>query len=114
MFSQGDSEAFLGVSISPLMDRKKAGVSKSQCGFFKVVVIPMLTSFVQAFPETAAILANLMENYEMWQKMEVTASVADALSIKPEASSIVGTNAATRPVLSEALSTEQVKKTYPA
>jgi hypothetical protein len=36
MFRQGDRERELGLPISPLMDRTKAGVTKSQPGFFQV------------------------------------------------------------------------------
>lgn len=38
MFLQGDAERAAGVAISPLCDRSKAGVLKSQVGFFSFVV----------------------------------------------------------------------------
>ena len=41
MFLQGDRERSLGQTVSPLMDRTKAGITKSQCGFFTVVAQPM-------------------------------------------------------------------------
>jgi hypothetical protein len=37
-FRQGDKEKELGLPISPLFDRAKQGVSKSQIGFFDFVV----------------------------------------------------------------------------
>ena len=43
MFLQGDNERALGQPISPLMDRSKGGVTKSQTGFFKVVALPQFT-----------------------------------------------------------------------
>ena len=43
MFRQGDRERSLGQPVSPLMDRNKEGVLKSQCGFFNVVALPMYT-----------------------------------------------------------------------
>ena len=43
MFRQGDRERALGQPISPLMDRTKGGVTKSQTGFFNVVALPMYT-----------------------------------------------------------------------
>ena len=43
MFRQGDRERELGQPISPLMDRTKGGVTKSQTGFFKVVALPQFT-----------------------------------------------------------------------
>ena len=36
-FQQGDQERALGLSISPLMDRTRAGVAKSQTHFFNAV-----------------------------------------------------------------------------
>lgn len=42
MFRQGDQERALGLTVSPLMDRTKGGVTKSQAGFFNVVALPML------------------------------------------------------------------------
>jgi cAMP-specific phosphodiesterase 4 len=41
MFQQGDQERALGQRVSPLMDRTKGGVTKSQCGFFNVVALPL-------------------------------------------------------------------------
>ena len=41
MFRQGDRERALGQPISPLMDRTKGGVTKSQTGFFNIVAMPM-------------------------------------------------------------------------
>jgi hypothetical protein len=41
MFRQGDKEKSLGQPVSPLMDRTKGGVTKSQCGFFNIVALPL-------------------------------------------------------------------------
>lgn len=41
MFLQGDREKQLGQPVSVLMDRTKAGIQKSQPGFFSVVAQPM-------------------------------------------------------------------------
>ena len=43
MFLQGDRERALGQPVSPLMDRTKGGVTKSQTGFFSIVALPMYT-----------------------------------------------------------------------
>lgn len=43
LFQQGDRERALGQPISPLMDRTKSGIQKSQTGFFAVVAQPMYT-----------------------------------------------------------------------
>jgi hypothetical protein len=47
LFRQGDQERSNGLPISPLMDRHKAGITKSQTGFFDIVALPMYQSFVQ-------------------------------------------------------------------
>jgi hypothetical protein len=36
------------MQVSPLMDRTKAGVSKSQPGFFSIVGRPLFKTFTQA------------------------------------------------------------------
>ena len=43
MFRQGDRERALGQPVSPLMDRTKGGVTKSQTGFFNIVALPIYT-----------------------------------------------------------------------
>ena len=43
MFRQGDRERAMGQPVSPLMDRTKGGVTKSQTGFFNLVALPMYT-----------------------------------------------------------------------
>ena len=78
MFLQGDRERALGQPISPLMDRTKGGVTKSQTGFFNIVAMPIFTSFVQVFPEASDMLHNLRSNYEMWNDAEVAAASAAA------------------------------------
>eukprot|EP00798_Chlamydomonas_sp_ICE-L_P003974 gene3974-14053_t len=67
MFRQGDRERQAKNSISPLMDRCKTGITKSQPGFFNVVVLPLFTDFVSAFPMVAPLLNAVQENFDMWQ-----------------------------------------------
>lgn len=43
MFRQGDREKSLGQPVSPLMDRARGGVTKSQAGFFNIVARPIYT-----------------------------------------------------------------------
>ena len=43
MFRQGDREKSLGQPVSPLMDRARGGVTKSQTGFFNIVARPIFT-----------------------------------------------------------------------
>ncbi|UPQ97729.1 3'5'-cyclic nucleotide phosphodiesterase [Chloropicon primus] len=70
-FAQGDREEENGaITKSPLMDREKAGITKSQVGFFKVVVVPLFASFCAAFPSTAPMLESLHRNLKLWAKIE--------------------------------------------
>ncbi|KAG2447998.1 hypothetical protein HYH02_007026 [Chlamydomonas schloesseri] len=49
-FRQGDRERALGLPISPLFDRSKQGVSKSQVGFYDFVALPLVRALTSAFP----------------------------------------------------------------
>jgi len=70
-FAQGDREAEMGaVQKSPLMDRDKAGITKSQCGFFKVVVLPLFKSFSTAFPSVSPVIESIETNLALWAKIE--------------------------------------------
>lgn len=70
-FAQGDKEEEQGaISKSPLMDREKAGITKSQVGFFKIVVVPLFASFCTAFPSAEPMLDSLNRNLKLWAKIE--------------------------------------------
>ena len=70
-FAQGDMEEEMGaIGKSPLMDREKAGITKSQVGFFKVVVVPLFKSFCTAFPGCDPALEYLNRNLKLWAKIE--------------------------------------------
>ncbi len=62
-FEQGDTEKAAGLPISPLMDRSKPGVSKSQPGFFEFVAIPLFHNFATVFTAADPIRELLMSNY---------------------------------------------------
>uniref|UniRef100_A0A7S0UT11 PDEase domain-containing protein n=1 Tax=Polytomella parva TaxID=51329 RepID=A0A7S0UT11_9CHLO len=70
VFRQGDAEKELGLPISPLFDRSKQGISKSQVGFFDIVALPMFSSFTRVFPGVLPLLENLMDNYGHWKGLE--------------------------------------------
>ena len=70
MFRQGDQERALGQPVSPLMDRTKGGVTKSQTGFFNIVATPMYKAFADTFPAASDMLDNLMVNFHMWAELE--------------------------------------------
>lgn len=69
-FAQGDREIALGFQPSFLMDRSKAGPSKSQVGFFNFVVFPLFGSLHDAVPATAPMMDALKENYERYVALE--------------------------------------------
>ncbi|PNW71675.1 hypothetical protein CHLRE_16g664200v5 [Chlamydomonas reinhardtii] len=68
MFLQGDKERELGISISPLCDRTKVGVSKSQTGFFDFVALPLVHAMSSAFPGAAKLNRFFLDNYNYWKK----------------------------------------------
>ena len=78
MFRQGDQERALGQPISPLMDRTKGGVTKSQTGFFNIVASPMYKAFAETFPSAADMHDNLMVNFNMWSDLEAKAALEAA------------------------------------
>ena len=76
MFRQGDHEKVLNQPISPLMDRTKGGVTKSQCGFFNIVALPIFSAFAQSFPAASEMLVNLTRNFDYWSAVEAAAAAA--------------------------------------
>ena len=65
-FAQGDRERAAGLSISPLMDRDRPGLSVSQKGFFDAIAIPLFERLHHILPGTRAMLdgarRNMMES----------------------------------------------------
>ena len=55
--------------MSPLFDRDKPGVTKSQTGFFDFVVFPLFGSFVRVFPACKPLLLHAEHNYAYWQSL---------------------------------------------
>jgi hypothetical protein len=49
-FRQGDVERASGLPVTPLFDRTKPGVSKSQLAFMDIVVLPLFRALAAAFP----------------------------------------------------------------
>lgn len=49
------------------MDRStKAGITKSQVGFFDIVGIPLFQAFAEAFEGATPLLASVFVNYSNW------------------------------------------------
>eukprot|EP00882_Tetradesmus_deserticola_P032196 GHRQ01036444.1.p1 GENE.GHRQ01036444.1~~GHRQ01036444.1.p1 ORF type:complete len:100 (+),score=32.14 GHRQ01036444.1:37-336(+) len=67
---QGDRERAVGLPVSPLMDRSKQGISRSQVGFFDIVALPFYTSLAQRFPGCRPMLEAVLENYAVWKAQE--------------------------------------------
>ncbi|EKX50674.1 hypothetical protein GUITHDRAFT_66867 [Guillardia theta CCMP2712] len=72
LFRQGDVERSLGLPVSYLMDRNKPGVTKSQIGFFELVVNPLAVAWVSCFPASEVILERLKANLHHWRLEEQT------------------------------------------
>ena len=73
LFLQGDKERNQNLPISYLMDRDKPGVTKSQQGFFDYVVRPLVTSWIDSFPDSSPLLDQMEENLSQWKKLEHSA-----------------------------------------
>ncbi|KAJ9516143.1 hypothetical protein QJQ45_024571 [Haematococcus lacustris] len=66
-FAQGDKEKAAGLTVSPLMDRDKPGVSKSQVAFYDFVGTPMFQNFTRVFPGMQPMMDQLQANYRYWK-----------------------------------------------
>ncbi|GIL88899.1 hypothetical protein Vretifemale_16705, partial [Volvox reticuliferus] len=75
-FLQGDQERERGLPISPLFDRDKQGVSKSQVGFFEFVALPMAHALTSAFPGVQPMMDCLISNYRHWRRVDREAAAA--------------------------------------
>ncbi|KAG2425825.1 hypothetical protein HXX76_013450 [Chlamydomonas incerta] len=69
-FRQGDRERELGLPISPLFDRSKQGVSKSQVGFYDFVALPLVHALSSAFPGTQQLMRCFLNNYNHWRQVD--------------------------------------------
>ncbi|KAJ9519215.1 hypothetical protein QJQ45_017879 [Haematococcus lacustris] len=62
-FKQGDREKAAGLPVSPLFDRDRPGITRSQVGFFEIVVLPLYRAFAAAFPGAFPLLHAAKDNY---------------------------------------------------
>ena len=67
---QGDKEKASRLPVSPLMDRAKDGVSKSQCDFLSKVALPMFEAWAAVFPRAAPMVANTEANLKLWKGVQ--------------------------------------------
>jgi calcium/calmodulin-dependent 3',5'-cyclic nucleotide phosphodiesterase len=65
-FSQGDAECDASLAVSPLMDRRRPGVSNhgNSVGFFQTFPIPMLELWIEIFPHCSPILKLARSNLD--------------------------------------------------
>ncbi|KAL6758672.1 3'5'-cyclic nucleotide phosphodiesterase [Haematococcus lacustris] len=73
-FLQGDVERAAGLPLSPLCDRTKQGITKSQVGFFDFVALPLFNNFAARFTAAKPLLAGVMRNYRHWQAQAAAAA----------------------------------------
>jgi hypothetical protein len=60
-FMQGDAEQAAGIPITPLFDRTKPGVTKSQVAFMDIVALPLYKAMTQFCPDTEPFLEGVSE-----------------------------------------------------
>ncbi|KXZ45534.1 hypothetical protein GPECTOR_53g120 [Gonium pectorale] len=87
-FSQGDRERQLGLPISPLFDRSKQGVSKSQVGFYEFVALPLAHAMASAFPGARPLLDCFVTNYDHWRRQEAKQAAAQAPPLASSATAV--------------------------
>mmetsp|Transcript_29009 Transcript_29009/g.75040 ORF Transcript_29009/g.75040 Transcript_29009/m.75040 type:complete len:974 (+) Transcript_29009:37-2958(+) len=66
-YRQGDREKAAKLPVSPLFDRDKPGVTKSQVGFFDVVVLPLFQALTGLLPGVQPLLDGVEANYRFWK-----------------------------------------------
>lgn len=69
-FRQGDQERQLGLSISPLCDRRTKNIGESQVGFYDFIVLPLyqaLNEHLHSCRVKEEMLAQAAQNREFWK-----------------------------------------------
>ncbi|MEW5307541.1 MAG: hypothetical protein WDW36_009929 [Sanguina aurantia] len=90
-FRQGDAEKACMLPVSPLFDRKLPGVTKSQVGFFDVVVLPAFKNFACVFPGSKPMLAAAQANHRHWKGCQLAVVTTDGSSSTAASPSKAGT-----------------------
>lgn len=67
-YSQGDKERALGLSISPLCDRSKPAMAKSQIGFIQYICKPLFEALVKFEPSLEFTIETISSNFAYWDK----------------------------------------------
>ena len=80
-FKQGDREKELGLPVSPMNDRERVVVSKSQTGFISLLVEPLFSAY-SAFDPNATFLDEaldqLKKNASAWEVITAKGSQGDS------------------------------------
>jgi hypothetical protein len=69
---QGDQEKVLGLPISPLCDRAKPNLEKSQIGFINFVVKPLYSTWMELVPEAQVCYREMEKNLAYWQAKPIS------------------------------------------
>lgn len=71
VWQQGDAEVEAGYEPEPVFDRRQnAGLQTDQVGFFQGMVLPLYGDLCAAFPGTAHVYAQAVENHQHWVHSE--------------------------------------------
>jgi hypothetical protein len=65
-YDQGDAEKRMHLGVTPLFDRDKPGVSKSQQAFFDAVALPMFSDLATVFPAARPLHDLALANRRQW------------------------------------------------
>ncbi|GMH41896.1 hypothetical protein BSKO_09806 [Bryopsis sp. KO-2023] len=69
-FRQGDAEKRHNLSVSPLMNREKDGITKSQVGFIDIVALPLFQTWTTVFSNSRPMLDAVELNCSKWRELE--------------------------------------------
>lgn len=89
-YKQGDDERRLGLTVSPLMDRDKPNVARSQVGFIDFFIRPLFETWVIIVPESKELMENLLSNRAYYESLAATpAGATGGHSAAPERGSVI-------------------------
>lgn len=72
LYSQGDLELAHSLPTSPMCDRNGACLRDGQVGFIDGVVVPMMWSYLQVFPQSAPQLLQTLSNRQQWAALSAS------------------------------------------
>lgn len=97
-FSQGDMERSLKLDISPMMDRTRASVEKSQIGFIDFFIKGLVDTWIRVTPQATVMLDYLKTNRAYWtarlESAQAAATMQQQQQQQPQSASTSSTGAA--------------------